>query len=534
MEDMASSLASQLEADLASARAKVAPLEQALQASAEYPRRATDTTARGSTSRTTSSVQELSQQEYKRYGRQMILPAAHILVIGAGGLGCPVLLYLAAAGIGESSTIRQAEAASSRDLFCSNLCSWVIGQITILDHDDVELSNLHRQVLHDETRIGVNKAQSARKGLERMNSDIIINSHSLPFTPSLFDPSNRSSTPDSILEASFTLILDCTDNPSTRHFLNAYAVRYKIPLVSGGAVRAEGTVGVFGLALPDDGAPSEENEAVEYGPCYACVFPAPTSAFSDGNDFEGLSEEEKEDKRLERMALQGTGACSDEGVLGLLCGQVGVQMGCEAMRVLLGIAKPTLHLLSPLSSHPLRTIKLRARQPSCPACGSDSATKWDDFLRSGHWAEWIDPLCELPGAGQGALRKDEKRWGARALNERLREGKDREKLRLIDVRPSVEYGICKVPASENIPLTQILRDPSVVFRDQDGSKSKEVVFLCRRGNDSIVAARAVKRVLKNADSAEVFGGRQGTCTVGDLKHGLVGWSRDVDETFPLY
>ncbi|KDE07186.1 hypothetical protein MVLG_02586 [Microbotryum lychnidis-dioicae p1A1 Lamole] len=515
---MASSSPYQLRTELALARAKVAELEQALQAPADHAGPMTDKTSRASTGRTQVRIQGLSQQEYRRYGRQMILPAvglpgqlklkqAHILVIGAGGLGCPVLLYLAAAGI---------------------------GQITILDHDDVELSNLHRQVLHDETRIGVNKAESARIGLERLNSDIVINSYALPFTPTLFDPSNCSSTPDCVLKASFTLILDCTDNPATRHFLNAYAVRYKIPLVSGGAVRSEGTVGVFGLKLQDE-VTSGENGTAEYGPCYACVFPAPPSPSGDVADGDGLSEEEREDKTLERTALQGTGACSDEGVLGLLCGQVGVQMGCEAMRMLLGIAKPTLHLLSPLSAHPLRTIKLRARQASCPACGAQSTTKWDEFLQTGHWSEWIDPFCELPGAGQGALRKDEKRWSARALSERLAQGENGGTLRLIDVRPGVEWGICKIPGSENIPLAQILRDPSIVLKGQDDSGPQELAFVCRRGNDSIIAARAVRR-FKNKKTAtlECLGGCGGSFVVGDLKNGLVGWSRDVDEMFPTY
>ncbi|SCZ99613.1 BZ3500_MvSof-1268-A1-R1_Chr3-1g06152 [Microbotryum saponariae] len=523
---MASSSPYQLGAELALARAKVAELEQALQASADHAGPITDKRSKASTGRTQVRIQGLSQQEYRRYGRQMILPAvglpgqlklkqAHILVIGAGGLGCPVLLYLAAAGV---------------------------GQITILDHDDVELSNLHRQVLHDETRIGFNKAESARIGLERLNSDIIINSYALPFTPTLFDPSNCSSTPDCVLKASFTLVLDCTDNAATRHFLNAYAVRYSIPLVSGGAVRAEGTVGVFGLKLQNE-ITSAENGTAEYGPCYACVFPAPPSPLEDVADVDGLSEEEREDRRLEQTALQGTGACSDEGVLGLLCGQVGVQMGCEAMRVLLGMAKPTLHLLSPLSAHPLRTIKLRARQPSCPACGADSTTKWEEFLQAGHWSEWIDPLCELPGAGQGALRKDEKRWSARALSERLAQGEHGGKLRLIDVRPGVEWGIYLEPKAKltvttrhvDIPLAQILRDPSIVLKEQDDSEPQELVFVCRRGNDSIVAARAVKRSRdKKSGTGEYSVGSGGSFVVGDLKNGLVGWSRDADEMFPTY
>lgn len=223
------------------------------------------------------------------------------------------------------------------------------GDITILDHDSVELSNLHRQVLHTEERVGMPKAESARIALQacvdtlqvltisvltsgscRLNSDITIHSHVLPFTPALFHPPlSTNSTPQSILEGTFDLVLDCTDNPATRHFLNAYAVSKGIPLVSGGAVRAEGTVGVYGLPLPA----TEENRETARGPCYACLFPpsppppAPPSLSSDPAAF---------DKYYEQLSLAGTGACADEGVVGMLCGVVGLGMVGEAMKVLLG------------------------------------------------------------------------------------------------------------------------------------------------------------------------------------------------------
>lgn len=153
----------------------------------------------------------------------------------------------------------------------------------------------------------------------RLNSDVLVEDYNLAFTPSLFDPLNATSTPSALLNPTFSLILDCTDNPSTRHLINAYAVAHDIPLVSGGAVRSEGIVGVYNLPLP----PSPELPTPERGPCYACVFP-PTPKPEIP-----LSEEQ--------IALQGTGACSDEGVLGILCGMVGVSMGAEALRVILSI-----------------------------------------------------------------------------------------------------------------------------------------------------------------------------------------------------
>lgn len=167
----------------------------------------------------------------------------------------------------------------------------------------------------------------------RLNSSITLASYPLAFTPSLFATPSASTppTPPQLLTASFDLILDCTDNPATRHFLNAYAVAHTIPLVSGGAVRTEGTVGVYGLPLAgarevgsgSEGGASGVHE-VEYGPCYGCLFPPPPA---------------REEVSDEQAALQGTGACSDEGVLGVLCGLVGLLMATEAIKVLLNIGK---------------------------------------------------------------------------------------------------------------------------------------------------------------------------------------------------
>lgn len=149
----------------------------------------------------------------------------------------------------------------------------------------------------------------------------------IAFTPSLFSPT--ASTPNCLLNPTFSLILDCTDNPATRHLINAYASAYDIPLVSGGAVRAEGVVGVYNLPLPfipstsNPPSPSTLDKPILRGPCYACVFPPlskPDPPLSD-----------------EQIALQGTGACSDEGVLGVLCGIVGLGMASESIRILLNI-----------------------------------------------------------------------------------------------------------------------------------------------------------------------------------------------------
>ncbi|GAA5941286.1 Uba4p [Sporobolomyces koalae] len=465
----------------------------------------------------------MSLREYKRYGRQMLikpiglpgqlkLKHSHVLVVGAGGLGCPVLLYLAAGGIGE---------------------------VTILDHDSVELSNLHRQVLHTEQRVGMSKAQSAKIALEAINSDIRVHAHQLPFIPSIF---HSAETPASLTtRGTFDLILDCTDNPATRHFLNAYAVAMDVPLVSGGAVRADGTVGVYNLPLAP--SPTSSSTFEERGPCYACLFPpAPSPEPTATPASKSLLEQDLE---LERQSLQGTGACADEGVLGVNCGIVGIGMAAESIKVILGIAKPTLHLFAPLSSSPYRTIKTRPRKETCPTCGTFSQndpsktttpqSRWQKFLSSdnGVWQGWQDPLCSVPGIGERVSEGAEDRKDERIKVEQLkREFGVEPGMVLVDTRPETEFGIVNVEGSKNVPFAQLLKNPSLALRPTTSNEAatvKTVAFLCRRGNDSLLASRALRRwIADNKGQAE-----DDKVRIVDVIGGLTAYAK-TEEGFPIY
>ncbi len=162
---------------------------------------------------------ELSHQEELRYNRQIVLKDidfdgqetlknTKMLVIGLGGLGCAAAQYLAVAGVGH---------------------------LTLLDFDTVDLSNLQRQVLHDDSRLGMPKVESAKLSLQRLNPHIEVNAiHQLLDEQQLHD-----------LVGKFDVVLDCTDNVSTRNQLDTACAAYKIPLVSGAAIRMEGQVSVF-------------------------------------------------------------------------------------------------------------------------------------------------------------------------------------------------------------------------------------------------------------------------------------------------
>lgn len=155
-------------------------------------------------------------------GQQRLL-AARALIIGAGGLGSPVALYLAAAGVGN---------------------------ITLADDDVVELTNLQRQIAHDMGSIGVNKAESAARRMREMNPDVQVDAVHLRLADAALDAA----------VAQADVVLDCCDNFPTRHAVNRACVRHRKPLVSGAAVRFDGQIAVFDLR--DDTQP-----------CYACLFP---------------------------------------------------------------------------------------------------------------------------------------------------------------------------------------------------------------------------------------------------------------------
>lgn len=176
----------------------------------------------------------MRDRDLQRYSRHIMLPSidlagqarlldAHALVVGAGGLGAPALVYLASAGI---------------------------GRLTVCDGDAVDLTNLQRQVVHREATLGVNKAESARCTLAELNSDCVVRTV----------PRRVAGEELSALVGEVDVVVDASDNFATRRALNAACVHLRKPLVSGAAIRFAGQVAVFDLRHPDS-------------PCYACFLP---------------------------------------------------------------------------------------------------------------------------------------------------------------------------------------------------------------------------------------------------------------------
>ena len=248
----------------------------------------------------------MTDEQLLRYSRHILLDAlgiegqqgildTHALIIGAGGLGSPAALYLASAGIGK---------------------------ITIVDDDVVDLTNLQRQIIHSESRVGMAKAVSAQIGLAALNSAVNV----VPVQKRLAGAELDA------LVATADIVLDCTDNFATRHAINRACVQHKKPLVSGAAIRFDGQVSVFDLRRDD-------------APCYHCLFP-------EGDEVEEIR-------------------CAVMGVFAPLTGIVGTMQAAEALKLAAGIGESLngrLLLLDALQME-WRTVKFK-KDPACAVCCS--------------------------------------------------------------------------------------------------------------------------------------------------------------------
>lgn len=250
---------------------------------------------------------ELSDAELLRYSRQLLLPAwdiaaqqrlrsARVLLIGAGGLGSPAALYLAAAGVGE---------------------------LWLCDHDSVDISNLQRQILHATPDIGERKVVVAQRRLQALNPQVQVRIFDRVADETLLDE----------LVPQVQLVLDGSDNFLTRDQVNAACVRYRVPLVSAAAIRAEGQLTTFDFREPG-------------GPCYRCLYPA-----------------------LDDADL----GCNENGVLPALTGVMGSLQALEALKLLAGVGQPLSGRLLVFDALALEWRTLRfARDPACPVCSQPS------------------------------------------------------------------------------------------------------------------------------------------------------------------
>jgi len=247
----------------------------------------------------------MNDEQLLRYSRHLLLEEidvagqetllkSHALVIGAGGLGSAAAPYLAAAGIGH---------------------------ITLMDHDQVELTNLQRQIMHTEKSVGKSKVNSGKEFLQQLNTSIQIETIEAKATAALLDE----------LLPSVDIVLDCTDNFASRHLINASCVKHRTPLVSGSALGFDGQISVF----------DPRNAA---SPCYACIF-------APDDDFAEVS-------------------CSSMGIFSPLVGIIGAIQAAQAIQVLIGFGEVLVGRMLLWNARTTQIDEFKiSRNPECSVCG---------------------------------------------------------------------------------------------------------------------------------------------------------------------
>lgn len=363
---------------------------------------------------------ELTVDEVRRYSRHLIIPDvgmtgqkrlknAKVLVIGAGGLGSPALLYLAAAGVGT---------------------------LGIAEFDEVDESNLQRQVIHGMSDLGKSKALSAKESIAEINPliDVVLHEERLDN--------------DNVMDvfSGYDLIVDGTDNFATRYMVNDAAYFLGIPYVWGSIYRFDGQASVF--------APKQ----VEGAPCYRCLYPEPPPP--------GM-----------------VPSCAEGGVLGVLCASIGSIQVNEAIKLLTGAGDPAIGKLVIYDALELEWRKLKVRKdPNCALCGENpTVTGLIDY----------ETFC-------GAISEEAADAAADAtisvtqLDSMLKERQEGTRdFVLVDVREPNEYEINKIPGSVLIPKGEFLNGNALEQLPPVDS-GKQVVLHCKSGVRSAEALAVVK------------------------------------------
>ena len=374
---------------------------------------------------------ELTIDEVRRYSRHLIIPDvgmsgqkrlknARVLVIGAGGLGSPALLYLAAAGVGT---------------------------LGIAEFDEVDESNLQRQIIHQQSDIGKSKAQSAKESVLETNPHVTVVLH------------EERLDNDNVMQVfeGYDLIVDGTDNFATRYMVNDAAYFLGIPYVWGSIYRFDGQASVFWPHAPGGEAP-----------CYRCLYPEPPPP--------GM-----------------VPSCAEGGVLGVLCASIGSIQVNEAIKLLTGIGDPAIGKLVIYDALELEWRKLRVRKdPSCALCGENPTVTglidYDNFC--GAISE-----AALDAAAGSTI-------SVTTLEHMLKERDEGTRdFVLVDVREPNEAEINHIPGAVLIPKGEFLNGHALEQLPSD----KQIVMHCKTGVRSAETLAIVKGA-GYSDAVHVGGG----------------------------
>ncbi|KAI1367153.1 ThiF family protein [Xylaria arbuscula] len=423
----------------------------------------------------------LREEEYARYGRQLILPSvgikgqlrlksAAVLVVGAGGLGCPAAAYLAGAGVGT---------------------------LGVVDGDTVEDSNLHRQIAHSTARVGMKKVDSLIEYCRGLNPCVKYVGYDEHLTPRNAED----------IVGAYDVVLDCTDHPTSRYLISDICVLLGKPLVSASALRTDGQMIVL------NNPPAAQGSA-DGGPCYRCVFPKPPPADS-------------------------VVSCGEGGILGPVVGVMGVLQALETIKLIAaGIGKendqilkepltPSLLLYSATSSTPFRSMRMRGRRANCFACAASSTLTLKE-LRAGS----LDYVQFCGVTAPVAVLQPEERISATHYKSNVTTKPEGKSL-LLDVREREHFDIANIPGAINIPFSTFQSKSRATTNGDaahpewlpvDMESDAPIYVICRVGNDSQLVTKKLKDMGLD---------RHGERFIGDIKGGMKAWKTEVDPTMPF-
>lgn len=402
----------------------------------------------------------LEAHEYERYSRQMIVPnfglqgqlrlkKARVLLVGAGGLGSPAAAYLAGAGVGT---------------------------VGLVDGDEVEVSNLHRQIAHSTSRVGKSKVESAITYLKELNPTITYNAHTTHLTPQNAED----------IVSGYDMVLDCTDHPTSRYLISDICVLLAKPLVSASAFQTSGQLIVL-------------NNPPGQGPCYRCVFPKPPPPES-------------------------VVGCGEGGIVGPVVGAMGIMQALEAIKLIArgdlegGELRPTTMLLfSGMADTPFRTVRMRGKRKGCFACDEQATFTLEELRTSMDYVQF----CGVNAPVQ-LLQPDDRitaeEYGQLKLNN--------DEHLLLDVREKEHFDLCNIAGSINVPISEFMSTRGDAMPDglpKDIPSSTSIYVVCRVGNDSQIATQKLKDL--------GFGNNRRF--IKDIKGGMKAWKDTVDPSVPF-
>lgn len=447
-----------------------------------------------------SSAPSLSQGDIERFSRQIIVEGvgadgmdrirrACVLCVGAGGLGSTAALYLAAGGVGK---------------------------LIIMDGDEVEISNLHRQIIHTVDTVGINKAKSARESCQQIHPFTEVEVISQMLTPSNAEDIMRRCN----------VVVDGTDNVAARYIINDAAMRCQIPVVSGSAMRWEGQLSVYGW---------------QGGPCYRCLFPVPPPAAA-------------------------VGSCNDTGVLGPIPGMIGCLQAMETLKLICGAGSTLsgrMFIFDGLSFS-TRVVTLRGKQEGCAGCSvealSNRGIAEDDETHPEYSMCSCGP-CKVPPLPANLRCSPSVLVRMKGENESMLQRALSAVQQLegwhicLDVRTAVQYEMVRLPGSVSLPLETLqqwkregefmdrwndfiigtllldimrhsqLEDVSALLPQQCS-----VYVVCRRGVNSVTAVQLLHQAMLEDSSSDHLVEWQ----IKNVDGGLNAYHKKIDPSFPFY